>query len=266
MATGGKRALCFYRFADGDVVQQDTVLNGTYWLADPTRTALQSTDFPKASQDFDDQILISEPSRAHKSVEDLLLVTNVATQTGPQLALPTTTLNLTSSFTLELWMAFEQIPAVNVTVIGVPDKLWYQGFAVAGVVNTSGVALGCMMDSVKIVCTTAGCPCGPQPGLCKMLPATTQVWHHIACSRAGDRQAQTIIDGIGEPIGPSGTPFAANISGLFSAGRLVLGARGTSTVRDASFNGYVREIRLWNAWLDNSQIVAQMHTYPPVLI
>ena len=194
-------------------------------------------------------------STDHNSVEDVLLVNEISGKTGPQLTVPSATLAATKDFTIELWFAFETMTARNLTILGMSNKDWTQGFGIAGVLNATGGSLACIMDTIT---TTGKATCGVLTPLCKSFSTSVRVWHHFACSRAGNATARLTYDGTSSL---SSTTFSTSMGEQFGTGNFVLGTRETSSTKIAGFAGYVREIRLWSRWLSEEEITARIHLY-----
>ena len=254
----GYRALSFYPFADADPVQQDLVLNGSYWLLDTNRKHLGTGDFLHVSQDFDARVMLPGNNTDHNSAEDILLVAEASGKTGPQLTIPTNTLGSSTSFTVELWFAFETMTTQNLTLVGTLDKSWYKGFGIAGVLNTTGAALACVMDAKTDVNTNT--QCGFSTSTCATFLTSVRVWHHFACSRTGNASGRLMYDGI-SMLKAEAVTYSTSIGSQFSSGVLVLGAKETGSSKSAGFTGYIRELRMWNRWLSDREVVDMMHTY-----
>ena len=192
------------------------------------------------------------------SINDILMVLEDPAKMGPQLPIPIETLNTTNSFTLEMWFALEETTATNITLIGMKGRPWYSGFGIAGVINSKTLSLACVLDTYEIQCSSSSCPCSNDLRFCKTLPSTTHVWNHFACSRRGINQAQIMLNSDVTTItGPS--VFNLSVADLFSPGTLVLGARVPDSTKPESFVGYVRELRIWNQWINKNDIIVLMN-------
>jgi hypothetical protein len=255
----GLKALSFYRFADSSSVQQDLVANGSYWLIDQTRPNLRSTDFMVRSREFDETITGATFQPYPTAIEDILHVTEGTGKTGPQLTIPSATLSEATGVTVELWLAFESFTAQNFTVVGIAGRPWYHGFGIGGTMTSNFVSLTCELDVAPFTITGSNCAACPNPLLCKTFQAAAKVWMHYACSRQGASRAQTILNSDATEINAT-TPYNASIGSLFTPGNLVLGVRNP-ILKDAGFIGYVRELRIWNVWLEKHQVLALLNTY-----
>ncbi len=251
-------ALAFYRFSDAESIQQDITPTGTYYWSTPSMSALPKADFLRASNELDSQIMFPSYDLEPIQIEDLLLIKETPDKTGPILRLPTATLNESTSVTVEFWMAFEKLIGSNLTLIGMSGKPWYIGFGVGGILNSSYATLGCMMDNFTIKCTSASCPCASNTQLCRSFTPATRVWHHFACSRSGKRNASIVLDNVGAII-ENTVDYNSSMETLFSPGYMVLGPKTNTTTKEATFYGYIRELRIYNAWLKPQYIIDRMY-------
>ncbi len=252
----GFQALSFYRFVDSDPVQQDVVLNTTYWLQDQTRKYFANREFLEASKEFDERILLSGNSTDQNSIEDILLVADAAGLAGPQLTVPSSTLARAAAFTVELWFAFETMASQNLTIVGMSDKKWTKGFGIVGVLNSTGMALACALDTLTSSDTVTSC--GFATSVCKSFSTSVRVWHHVSCSRSGNSTARLTFDSVSLQ---KSVTFGTSVGGLFANGNLVMGARETDATKTAGFSGYIREMRMWNRWLSDQELVSRKHLY-----
>ena len=230
---------------------------GSYWIVEKTRAYYRTNDFLKISKDFDRKIAITDPNLEYSTFEDYLLVTEAAGKTGPQLTIPNATLTVNSSITIELWVAYEQIVPQSTTILGVSGKAWNKGFALAGTMNSTAVSYACVFDTLSPELYPKSA-CGIATPVCRGATVTQRGWRHIACSRTGNTTARIMIDDAGATYY---TGFNTSIPNLFAPGNLVLGAKDTGSVKTAGFTGYLRELRMWNRWLSNDEIISMMNMY-----
>ena len=192
------------------------------------------------------------------SIEDLLLIQEDSTKTGPQLPMPITALNNSSSFTVELWFALEQTSYTNISLIGMTGKPWYTGFGIAGSLNSTFISLACLIDTSTIACSTSSCPCAGDTRLCKSMPTALHVWNHFSCSRADNNKTQIMLNNDATVYYQSAN-FTTSVYNLFYPGNLVLGPRIVGATKTESFIGYIREIKIWSKWLDQYTIMSMMN-------
>ena len=252
LTIGSGKTVAFYKLADGDPVQADSA-QGT-WFVDMDRRYLDTPEFRAISTYFDQNAQLSGDSTDFTSIEDTLYVYDSAGKTGPQLTLPSATLNMSNVFTVELWIAIDKFTAQNMSVLGMSGRDWDKGFSIGGLMNTSGASVACIMGTVS---KAVSAQCNVASQFCYTL-GPVKTWYHIACSRdTVNTMARIMVND--KNITNFTTVFNGSIPSLFYPGNLVLGTKDVGTTKSAGFNGYMKELRIWNRWLSNLEILWMMN-------
>jgi len=216
---------------------------------EPSLKYTNNPEFLKLSQYFDQNIVVSGDNTDPNSIMDTLHIYDTAGKTGPQLTLPSSTLNRSTEFTVEVWFAVDQFVASNFSVIGISGRPWDKGFGIGGLINSTGASVACIMDNVPT--PEAKMPCNIRTHFCQSI-AGTRVWTHLACSRTGPNTGRMIIN---EKVITETISFTTNITDLFEPGNLVLGMKDTGK---AGFNGYIRDLRIWTRFLTETEVLGRM--------
>ena len=245
--------MCFYKFDNGESIQPDYAKGSDHYIVVPELRNLNTKKYLAANKIFNEEVQYFGNSTEQFSIKEILHVYDTAGKTGPKLSLPLNTFVELKAFTIELWVAFEELITGSYSILGMSNKSWDQGFAIGLSITVNKAIVGCVLNSSLDFSTTSDCYSGKE--LCKSI-SKTKTWYHISCSRIDDTAGMIMVNNDSFIKTTEDPLIYITAKGLFDSGDLVIGSKGN----DKGFNGYIRELRIWSKALSREETISMMNT------